>query len=143
MSDTTHALNDFISLIKAGEAFYRDAAESVDHDGLKRLFVEMAAIRSAAIAEMSGKVKRADEDVSGASWAEQGRQAYTNAKALFAEKPEVLIEYLEEHEDRTLEQLRDALTEVEDTEARAILQRHLPIFQQSHDRMKAVKETCD
>lgn len=143
MSDTTNALNNLISLLKAGEEFYRDAADRVDNGSLKKLFVEMAAIRSAAIAEMSAAVERREEDVSGESWLEQARQGYTNAKSMFAEKPEVLIEYLEEHEDRTLEQFRESLEEVEDQDAKAILMRHLPTFQQTHDRMKQLKDSFD
>lgn len=140
MSDTTHALNDTVSLLRAGETFYRDAAERVDHRGLKELFSEMAAIRNAAATEMSQKVEALGGDTSSASWTEQARQFYANAEAMFGGETEALINYLEEHEDRTLEQVRDGLAKAEDHDAIAIFMRHLPIFQQTHDRMKAVKD---
>jgi len=133
-------LNDTISLLKAGEDFYRNAAENVDDPSLKNLFSENAAIRNAAITEMSQKVERLDEDPSGASWTEQARQGYANAESMF-NGTDSLVDYLEEHEDRTLEQIREALKEADDREAVKILTRHLLIFQQTHDRMKAVKDT--
>ncbi|MBU1209716.1 MAG: PA2169 family four-helix-bundle protein [Alphaproteobacteria bacterium] len=127
-------------MLKAGESFYRKAADNVDDHALKKLFSEHAAIRNAAVTEMSQKVERSDEDPSGASWTEQARQGYANAESMF-NGTDALIEYLEEHEDRTLEQIREALKGVEDREAVKILTRHLAIFQQTHDRMKAVKDT--
>jgi len=141
MSNVTETLNDTISLLRAGEHFYRDAAERVESRQLSELFSEMAAVRDTAAAEMSQKVKLEGEDPSGASWAEQARQMYAEAEALFGDETDALINYLEEHEDRTLEQVRSGLGEADDHEATAIFMRHLPIFKQTHARMKALKDS--
>lgn len=125
MSDTTNALNDLASLLKAGESYYRDGAKSIDDRNISTVFAEMAAVRSAAIAELSHKIEALDEEPAGASWMEQARQFYTNAKNLFAKDRETMINALEEHEDRTLKQIKEALDDVEDREAAAILLRHL------------------
>lgn len=140
MSDTTNALNDLVSLLKAGENYYRESAESIDDRDVKSLFNEMAAVRSAAIQELESKIKGLGGDPSGASWMEQAREFYTSAKSLVSDKTETLIAALEEHEDRTLEQIKDSFSEVEDGEAQKILTRHLEVFRTTHAKMKAMKE---
>lgn len=139
MSDTTATLNDLVSLLKAGEAYYRDSANSIEDRTVKPVFSEMAAVRSAAIKELSATIEKHGEDTSGASWTEQARQFYTSAKSLVTNKTETLIADLEEHEDRTLEQIKDSLETVENLEARKILARHLDVFRSTHAKMKSLK----
>ncbi len=141
MSDTTDALNDVVSLLKAGKNYYRESAESVEDPSVKSVFSEMAAVRSAAITELSSKIEGLGDDPSGASWAEQAREFYTSAKSLVTDKTETLVTALEEHEDRTLEQIRDALKDVENPEAQRILSRHLDTFQSTHAKMKSLKRS--
>ncbi len=143
MSETTNTINNTISLLRAGEAFYRDAVERVKEPGLKEMFSEMAAIRNAAATEMSVRIEALGESPSAASWAEQARQIYAEAEALFSNETNALIRYLEEHEDRTLDQIRSSLSKIDDDAAFAIFMRHLPIFEQTHDRMRLLKESLD
>lgn len=139
MSDTTNALNDVVSLLKAGENYYRESAESVKDPSVKSVFSEMAAVRSAAVKELSSKIEGLGGDPSGASWAEQAREFYTSAKSLLTDKTETLITALEEHEDRTLKQIREALGDVDNREAQTILSRHLDTFRSTHAKMKSLK----
>ncbi len=140
MSDTTNALNDLISLLKAGESYYRESADSIKDPTVKSLFTEMASIRSAAIQELSTKIKGLGEEPAGASWMEQAREFYTSAKSLVSDKSDTLISALEEHEDRTLEQIKEAFGDIDNREAQTILTRHLDVFRKTHAKMKSLKQ---
>lgn len=140
MSETTNALNDLVSLLKAGESYYRESADSIDDPTVRSVFKEMAAVRLAAIQELEAKIDGLGGEPSGASWMEQAREFYTSAKTLVSDKTETLIADLEEHEDRTLEQIKESFGDVDNQEAQTILTRHLDVFRATHAKMKSLKD---
>ena len=142
-NDIFEEINDVISVLKGGAEFYREGAEEVKNPELAKLFREYAAKRDAAVIELSAEVAAHGGTPSEGSWAEKAHAWYGEAKSWFGDKEDTLIAELEEHEDRTLEEIRDALEDVPATHpAHAILTRHLGIFQQTHDHMRDLKKAA-
>lgn len=143
MSDTSDVLNDVVKVLKAGEEFYREGVEKTEKAPLKAVYAEMADVRQNAIAALSARIKADGGDISSGSWAEKSYAFYTSMKAALGDKEDVMLADLEEHEDRTLEAFRDAMEDADDAETKQVLLQHYPKFQQTHDRMKALKEARD
>lgn len=136
-------LNDVIAVLKGGAEFYREGAEQVKDPALADLFRENARKRDAAIAELSAEVQAHGSEPTGGSWAEKAHSWYTQAKSWFGDKDDTLVAELEEHEDRTLEEIRDALEDIPAAgSARTILERHLATFRETHDKMRALKKAA-
>lgn len=142
-NDTVEELNDVISVLKGGAEFYRDGAEKVGNPQLADLFRENARKRDAAIAELSAEVMAHGGQPTSGSWAEKAHSWYAEAATWFGDKDDTLVAELEEHEDRTLEEMRDALKDIPaHSGTRTILLRHLETFNQTHDRMRALKRAA-
>ncbi len=138
--DIIEELNDVIAVLKSGERFYRDAAKRVENPALADLFVENAEKRKLAIADLSDHVRRHGETPASGSWAETAYSWYTSALAAFGDEETVLVAQLEEHEDRTLEELHDAIEDIPaGTPAHDTVMAHLKTFQDTHDRMRGLK----
>ncbi|MEL6299570.1 MAG: PA2169 family four-helix-bundle protein [Pseudomonadota bacterium] len=142
MSTTTDALNDVVSVLKAGQEFYNDAQEKTDNGQLKSVFKEMESTRQQAISDLEGHIEKRGDDAPEASWSEQAKATYTAAREWFTDREgdDQLIAKLEEHEDRTLEAFRSALNEVNNSEAHGVLTRHFTTFKETHDKMKGLKK---
>ncbi len=141
--DVVEELNDVIAVMKGGARFYRDAADKVENPGLAEVFKLNAARREQAIADLSAHVKSYGETPADGSWAETAYSWYASAIASFGDREDTLIAQLEEHEDRTLEELHDAIEDVPaGTPAHSSLMAHLKTFQETHDRMRAMKNAA-
>lgn len=136
-------LNDVISVLKGGAEFYREGAEKIKDPALATLFLDFAAKRETAIAELSAEVTSRGGTPEDGSWAEKAYSWYGEAKSWFGDKEDTLIAELEEHEDRTLEEIRDAIDDIPSVHpAQAILVRHLAIFKETHDHMRDLKKAA-
>ena len=143
--ETIEDVNDVIAVLKGGAAFYRKAAGEVKNPQLQKLFRENAEKRDVAVAELSAKVTARGGEPASVSWAEKAHGWYASAMGMFGDKDETLVEQLEEHEDRTLEEIRDALEDLpaaEDGDVREMLQRHLAAFKETHDQMRALQKAA-
>lgn len=142
MSTTTDALSDVVSTLKAGESFYSDAKEKANSSELKSVFAEMERTRKEAIGDLEHFIEKRGDDAPSASWSEQAKASYTSAMEFFKDRDNdaSLLAKLEEHEDRTFEAFRGALNDVKNDEARSKLNEHLQTFQDTHARMKSLKD---
>lgn len=139
--DMIEELNDVIAVLKSGETFYRDAAKRMENPALAEIFIANADKRRDAIADLSDHVRRHGETPASGSWAETAYSWYTSALAAFGDQETVLVAQLEEHEDRTLEELHDAIEDIPaGTPAHVSLMAHLKMFQETHDQMRAIKK---
>ena len=139
MSQRLNNLNEIISVLKSGAEFYRKASRQTDKEDLSALYVEHAELRESAAVELSGVVDDAGHEPADASPAERGRAALTRAGTLFNDTDDVLISGLEEHEDRTVAAFRNALMSRDNERDHAMLESYMQSFQQSHERMRALK----
>jgi len=141
--DVVEELNDVIAVLKGGASFYRDAAEKVENPGLAEIFRTNALKRDQAIADLSSHVRSHGETPAEGSWAETAYAWYTSALATFGDKEDTLVAQLEEHEDRTLEELHDAIEDIPaGTPAHTSLMAHLKTFQDTHDQMRNMKKAA-
>ena len=139
--DIVEELNDVIAVLKGGADFYRDAAEKVENPGLAEIFRTNAQKREQAIADLAGHVRSHGETPAEGSWAETAYSWYTSALAAFGDQEDTLIAQLEEHEDRTLEELHDAIEDIPaGTPAHVSLMTHLQTFRETHDQMRNMKK---
>lgn len=141
--DVVEELNDVIAVLKGGATFYRDAAEQVTNPALAEIFRTNAAKRELAITDLSAHVRSYGETPADGSWAETAYAWYTSALATFGDQENTLVAQLEEHEDRTLEELHDAVEDIPaGTPAHSSLMAHLKTFQETHDQMRAMKKAA-
>lgn len=143
-TDLIEELNDIVAVLRGGAEFYSEAAEKVERDDLKALFAEHAAKREAAVADLSAELTARGEEPAAGSWAEKAHEWYAAASAVIGDADKVFLDQLEEHEDRTLEALRDALEAAPagSDHVRSLLHRHLETFQETHDRMLTLKKSA-
>jgi len=141
--DIVEELNDVIAVLKGGAIFYRDAAKQVTDPVLVELFRTNADKRDQAVADLSAHVRSHGETPSEGSWAEAAYSWYTSALGTFGDKEATLVAQLEEHEDRTLEELHDAIEDIPaGTPAHTSIMAHLKTFKDTHDQMRAMKKAA-
>lgn len=141
--DMIEELNDVIAVLKGGAKFYRDAAEKVENPALADIFRANAEKRDRAVADLASHVRRHGETPAEGSWAETAYSWYTSALGAFGDREETLVAQLEEHEDRTLEELHDAIEDIPaGTPAHASLMAHLATFHETHEQMRAMKKAA-
>ena len=141
--DIIEELNDVIAVLKGGADFYRNAAEKVENPGLAEIFRSNARKRDQAVADLADHVRSHGETPAEGSWAETAYAWYTTALAAFGDKEDTLVAQLEEHEDRTLEELHDAIEDIPaGTPAHSSLMAHLKTFQETHRQMREMKKAA-
>jgi uncharacterized protein (TIGR02284 family) len=142
--NTDHsALNDMISTLNDGRAFYQDAATKVGREDLKRLFERMAQTKTAIVKDMQNTVVFTGAEPSDeGSFAGGMRQAYAGIRArISGDNEATYVAELEQFEDRILESFRAAIEASEDPAVRAIAQKHMPEVARDHGEMRALKQS--
>ncbi len=142
MTNSIDRINELVAVLREGENFYRDSASKVQQDRLRTMFTNIADERHRAALELEPFVREAGEDVSKGDFFEVARKFYSDVVGYIADDNDTMIAQLEEHEDRTLEMLDDAIEKSLGTEAEHVLRKNRAIFQITHDRMKALKEAA-
>lgn len=152
MNQTTHmnqtktknTLHDVVAVLQDGERFYQKAADTVHPGAHQSLFRRMAALKGEHAEVVSGWLNHqglAAPDPDAGTVVGTLRQAYARAAAALSSNPDATyIGQLEETEDRILNSLKDAITEVRDPSARAQLEALLPSAQREHDEMHRLKQ---
>ncbi|WP_372626004.1 PA2169 family four-helix-bundle protein [Arsukibacterium sp.] len=135
-------VHDIIQVLNSGIDFYGDAKEKVDDRQLASFFDRMLNARRLvkerlqpfAIAEDG---KRED----GSAFTVEARKVYTKViGAMSSDKEHTYISQLEEVEDKTLEELKAALTENQPPQFVTALRQSLTTMQECHDEMRALKK---
>jgi uncharacterized protein (TIGR02284 family) len=142
MAKPITALNEIVSVLKAGAIFYHDAAQQCADTGLGQAFGDMAQTRSAAAQELAAIVSELDTEPASPHWGEQARAAYATLKAQFGGRDEDLLDALIEHEDRTLASIKSALDTVDHTQIRPVLLRHYETFFGTHKKLSKFSLTA-
>lgn len=139
MSDKAGPLQDLLKVVTAGAEFYETAAEKVGSAEYAELFRAMATVRRLAIADLATEITAVGEQPVRAGWAESAWTWYGTMRARIGGDA-TWVSQLEEHEDRTLEAIKCAMSDAIDTPQHAVLERHLAAFRETHDRMKALND---
>lgn len=142
MENSAKKLNELIKICNDGKEFYTKGIQEVESKKLKSLFTIMATAREKAIQDLEPFVEgRGYEVESSGTVAGKIRQGYTAMQQVFRDDEKVLIEQLEENEDRTLAAFKDALNEDLPTNIDHVLSENLATFSQTHDAMRNLKKS--
>lgn len=135
-------LNEVIAVCRDGCNFYRHAAQQVDDQTLRNLFLGMAGVKADIVNQLTPEVEACDVEANtSGTLVGRLRQWYADAKDNFSNYHDyIFIEQLEEAEDRTLSVLRKAVKSVESNRLASQLSSQVASAQMTHDRMKALKE---
>ena len=141
MSQTTAQLNDLIAVLQDGVKFYEDGARAIDGP-YQALYQRLASTKRAIVSDLRAEVAyHGEAPVDGGTVAGSLRQAYTDLRARWSERPDVkYIAQLEEAEDRILRAFTEALTTSERAEVRQVAQNYLPDIRRMHEEMRVLKE---
>jgi uncharacterized protein (TIGR02284 family) len=145
MSKRLENLNSIVSLLGGGASAYRQAARQVKDVALEDLFLKHAELREEIAHELSMVIHEAGAEPASPATAEKTRPMAAKVGAALMAKPEeeMLIERLEEHEDRTLDAFRQALHHPDNAQDKERLEGHAAQIRDSHDRMRALKHADD
>lgn len=145
MSKRLENLNGIVSVLGGGAKAYRSAARSVKNTDLQDLFLAHAELRDEIAGELSRVIHEAGAEPARPAATEQTGTLSAKVGAALMARPEeeMLVDRLEEHEDRTLEAFRNALHHPDNAEDEKMLEEHFARVRESHDRMRALKRADD
>ncbi len=136
-----HRMRDLVRVLNDGIDFYRDAEAKVQDTNLKRTFERMATTREKLINRLQPYiVMQEGEAEHGHTVSGRMRELYTSMLAsMKADSDQTYIDHLESLEDKTLEELRAAISDAENVEVVAALREFHPRLKQCHEEMRALK----
>lgn len=142
MKNSARTLNELIKICNDGKEFYNKGVEEVDSPKLQNLFTIMATSRQKAIEDLEPFVEgRGFETEEDGTMAGKIRRGYASLQQVFRNDEKVLIEQLEENEDRTLEAFRDALKEDLPKNIDQVIVSNLATFAETHETMRNLKKS--
>lgn len=130
-------INSIIKVLNGGIEFYETAVEKVDNTAIAGVFKAMILARKNAIVKLQPFAKMSEgERETGSALGVKAREIYTNVIGLIADdKDHAYIEQLEEVEDATLAEIKDAM-EANPAPLYASTLREVYLeMKQCHDRM--------
>jgi|GEM_PF-909523 len=136
-------VTNLIDVCKDGRDFYRNASENIEGKELETIFVDSANTREAIIVGLEEYMKDQGESVE-ADGTVKGKAASIYgqlAAKITPDTEKTLVTQLEEAEDRSLETFKEATTRNITPELKAKIENYANDMQQTHDRMKAIKDT--
>ena len=141
MNQSSKVLNDIVSVVRDGKAFYETAIAKVRDPELKTLFTRMAAMKGEVLTGLSAEVRAMGETPAPeGTWTGDLSKLYGELRALVGDTDYAWVAQLEKSEDRLLRAFDEA---VQDTDtpvtARATLNRFLPEVRACHDIMRSRK----
>ena len=138
----TRAVIDLVRVLNDGVDFYRDAEQKVRDPALKRTFERMATTREKLLNRIQPYVVlKEGASEHGHTLSGKTLEVYTNLKAaLKSDVDQTYIDSLEELEDRTLAELREAITAAHNVEVVAALREFHPQLKQCHEEMRQLKQ---
>jgi len=137
----TQRVRELLRVLNDGVDFYRDAEAKVEDVHLKRTFERMATTREKLINRLQPYIVMQEGDSEhGHTISGRMRELYTNLlAAMKSDRGQTYIDHLETLEDKTLEELRAAISDAENVEVVAALREFHPKLQQCHEEMRALK----
>lgn len=135
------AVRDLIKVLNDGVNFYTDAKIELKGSGYESIFQEMIDIRQNALVRLQPLLYAREGDVEVGQTIEGSlRKTYTDLLAkLKSSKSKTYIVQLEELEDRTLEYVKKAQTEVVSVDFSIALNYIQVSMQECHNRMRSLK----
>ncbi|MEH8015720.1 PA2169 family four-helix-bundle protein [Rheinheimera muenzenbergensis] len=136
-------VSDIIQVLNSGIDFYRDAKDKVDDKQLEQFFDRMLNARRLVKEQLQPFAVQDDgKREEGSALSVEARKVYTKViGAVSSDKAHTYISQLEEVEDKTLEEIRSALTENQRPQYEAALLQSLATMQECHDEMRALKQS--
>lgn len=142
MSDTTAQLNRLIEVCLDGAKGYREAAENIDNNEYKRMFIDLAQQRNqfavelqSLVAGMGGK-PNADSSTRAAF-----HRAMLDVKAaLTGGGTKAVLEEVERGEDIAVDAYQEVANTTLPTLARDVVMRQYAAVKEAHDRVKALRD---
>lgn len=141
MAQRLNNINRIISTLKSGADFYRKASRTSGKPEHAGVFIEHAELRETVARELAAVIEGVGGEVKEADLKEDAMKNATRIGAIFADTEKTLVAGLEEHEDRTLAVFREAIHHPDNAGDEAALSDYMHKFQESHDRMKALKDS--
>ncbi len=137
----TSLLNDLIEVTRDGQRFYEEAADQVDDDTLRALFLRLVESRRSLIDDLSAHVESLGAaPASGGTVRGTLRTLYGELRAgVAADRSATFVSQLEQAEDRLMHAFEHGLEHDPDHSVRAILARHFPKVRSMHDEMRNLK----
>lgn len=135
------AIRDLIRVLNDGVEFYTDAKMELRGSGYENVFQDMIDARQAALVRLQPLVYQRDGEVeTGQTLSGAVRKTYTDLLAkMKSSKSPTYIAQLEELEDRTLEHIRTAISEVKSEDLTVALNHVYSALQNCHNRMRTLK----
>ena len=136
-------VSDIIQVLNSGIDFYRDAKDKVDDQQLEQFFDRMLSARRLVKEQLQPFAVQDDgKREEGSALSVEARKVYTKViGAISSDKAHTYISQLEEVEDKTLEEIRSALTENQRPQYESALLQSLATMQECHDEMRALKQS--
>lgn len=135
-------INTLISVCKDGENFYQDAINSIEDVNLKNIFTENLNTRKRIVDELSAEIRlNGKEPSSSGTVFGNLRQVYAKLKKELSTKNDtvVIVEQLEEAEDRALEKFRTAVRDISEPIIESKVASALVSIQETHEKMRSLK----
>jgi uncharacterized protein (TIGR02284 family) len=139
---TISTLNDLIETCRDGQNGFIEAAGNVKSPDLKSFFNQVAADRAQLVRELEVEVRKLGGDpVWTGSTAGALSRVWTEIKGtLTGKNDQIVLSECERGEDSVVEAYKDALKLNLPADVLTIVQRQLKIIQQTHDRVKQMRD---
>lgn len=135
-------VNKLIAICIDGEKFYQSAINEINAPNLKAIFTDMANVRKKIVADLSMEVRfSGEEPEESGTLVGNLRQAYASIKKTFSTQNNsvVLVEQLEEAEDRALKNFREGVNDIQDSNLKSKVAAALASIQMTHEKMRSLK----
>lgn len=135
------AVRDLIKVLNDGVEFYTDAKLELRGSGYENILQDMIDVRQAALVRLQPLLYAREGEVeTGQTLSGSLRKTYTDMLAkIKSSKSQTYIVQLEELEDRTLEYIRSAMSEVTSADFTTALDHIYSSLQHCHNRMRTLK----
>jgi uncharacterized protein (TIGR02284 family) len=139
---TISTLNNLIETCRDGENGFRTAADGVENQELKKLFLTYSQQRAQFVTELQSEVRRlgGDPEQTG-SVAATLHRGWINIKSTITGEDEgAVISECERGEDSAVKNYQDALKENLPTDLQTTIQRQYTQVKEAHDRIRALEK---
>lgn len=135
-------INSIIKVLNSGIEFYESAIEKVDNPSVVKEFKAMALARKNAVVKLQPFAKMSEgERETGNDMGVKAREIYTEILgAVSTDKSYTYIKQLEEVEDKTLEEIKEAMESVPEPLYASTLGEVFQEMKQCHDNMRHLKK---
>jgi len=137
-------LNGLIETCRDGQNGFKEAAENIEDQQIKRFCFEQSAERARFVGELQQEVRAlgGDPENTGSSAAAMHR-AWIDLKSTFGGGDGAIIAACETGEDHAVEQYEEALGGGLPANVRAIVERQYHSVKQAHDRVRIMRDSLN